>query len=227
MFPVCVDPYSYNHRHLLFLRISPRYKCRHRRRTLSKLSARASRFPLPTTTANTKKFLIRRGLCQSLALHVRTDFANAAPLSPGSKRCRQQTRPQYLVLDVGRVFASDLMSLYNLPPATSSGGPPQSELVRLARVVAVYLPADAADAASSAGVSTVIDTTRPDGAARPPAPVPQASVAAPAPKPQLPLASPGKRRLDDARRPLPRPRAGPGGLHFCRRRSAVPRAVAN
>ena len=57
MFPVCVDPYSYNHRHLLLLRIAPRYKCRHRHRTLSKLSARAPRFPLPTTTANTKKFL--------------------------------------------------------------------------------------------------------------------------------------------------------------------------
>jgi hypothetical protein len=68
----------------------------------------------------------------------------------------------------------------------------------------MYLPADAADAASSAGVSTVIDTTRPDGTARPPAPVPQASVAAPAPKPQLPLASPGKRRwmMHDDLRPL-------------------------
>ena len=66
-------------------------------------------------------------------------------------------------------------------------------------------PADVADTASSAGVSTVIDTTRPDGAARPPAPVPQASVAAPAPKPQLPLASPGKRRwmMHDDLRPVP------------------------
>ena len=121
-------------------------------------------------------------------------------------------------------------------------------------------------------------TTRPVGAAKPPAPAPQASVAAPAPKPQLPLASPGKRRWmmhGDLRpvespgqarwaallppplrcaaggrqlaRPAPggarrsstplrplspsrwslRPRAGPGGLHLCRRRSTALRAVAN
>ena len=92
-----------------------------------------------------------------------------------------------------------LMSLYNLPPATSSGGPPQSELVRLARVVAMYLPADVADAAPSAGDSTVLDTTRPDGAAKPPTPAQQASVAAPAPKQQLSTHLSGQAPLDDAR----------------------------
>ncbi len=97
-----------------------------------------------------------------------------------------------------------LMSPYNLPPATSSSGPPQSELARLARVIAMYLPADVADAASAAGDSSVIDTTRPDGAAKPPAPAPQATAAAPAPKPPLPLATPGKRRwmMHDDLRPL-------------------------
>ena len=62
LFPVCVDSNSYNHRHLLFLRIAPRYKCRHSHQTLSKLSARAPRFPCPRLPPIRRNFLTRRGL---------------------------------------------------------------------------------------------------------------------------------------------------------------------
>ena len=89
---------------------------------------------------------------------MQTDFANAAQLLPGSRTLSLTNSTPTLVLDVGRVLASDLMSLYNLPPATSSGGPPQPELVRLARVVAMYLPADAADVEDQVSGSSLLAT---------------------------------------------------------------------
>ena len=123
-----------------FLRIAPRYKCRHRHQTFSKLSARAPRFPCPRLPPIRRNFLTRRGLlpilgapradglrerCAAVAW-VQNAVANKLDPDIGPRRW---TRPYFR-----------FMLLCNLPPATSSGGPPQSELVRLARVVAMYLP---------------------------------------------------------------------------------------
>ena len=42
-------------------------------------------FHCPRLPPTRRNFLIRQGLCRSLVLHVRTDFANAAQLLPGSR----------------------------------------------------------------------------------------------------------------------------------------------
>ena len=166
---------------------------------------KSAKISLPTTAANMKKFLESAGTLPILG-SPRVDGLRerCAAVAWVQNAVANKLDPDTWSSTLDASLLPTLMSLYNLPPATSSGGPPQSELVRLARVVAMYLPAGVADAASSAGDVTVIDTSRPDGAAKPPAPAPQASVAAPAPKPQLPLASPGKRRwmMHDDLRPL-------------------------
>ena len=102
---------------------------------------KSAKISLPTTAANMKKFLESAGTLPILG-SPRVDGLRerCAAVAWVQNAVANKLDPDTWSSTLDASLLPTLMSLYNLPPATSSGGPPQSELVRLARVVAMYLP---------------------------------------------------------------------------------------
>ena len=231
MFPVCVDSNSYNHRHLLFLRIAPRYKCRHSHQTLSKLSARAPRFPCPRLPPIRRNFLTRRGLLPILGAPRADGLRERCAAVAWVQNAVANKLDPTLVLAAGRALTSDLMR------AGAQAAPLSFRLLlrlSLHRHALIWTKVPGAWLRHTALVAPFgvvseslcgrtgypwifLQAHRHLGKKN------RGAGAQAATSTRLP----GQAPLDDARRPPPRPRAGPGGLHFCRRRSAALRAVAN
>ena len=95
---------------------------------------KSAKISLPTTAANMKKFLESAGTLPILG-SPRVDGLRerCAAVAWVQNAVANKLDPDTWSSTLDASLLPTLLSLYNLPPATSSGGPPQSELVRLAR----------------------------------------------------------------------------------------------